>query len=266
MGMLNTGVQALIRKAHLIVLARGLPERVALCMHSLERRHHARFEECVRFFADHGYAFTDPDGLLAAADAGKRVLVSFDDNYKAWYDSLALFDRLGMRATFYVNTEPFRDRADARTIANFYERIRFLGERVPLTTAELKSIAAAGHTIGSHTHAHYTLTQMTLEQATQEVRRGKEELEQVLKTSIRHFAFPFGMRRCFNRELRDICVGRLGFATVANAIPGLQHRPQAAVDLNRSIWNFERPLDYNISSLMVDGALFERLTGRSAVG
>jgi peptidoglycan/xylan/chitin deacetylase (PgdA/CDA1 family) len=256
-------LQMLIRSAHLKLFDLGLPESVSLCLHSLEKKHHGLFEECVGFFRDQGYTFTDPSGILNGK--GRRVLVSFDDNYKAWYDSLGLLDRLGVRATFYVNSCAFRDEASESEIKAFYERLLFFGERVPLSTDELRAMDRAGHVIASHTHEHHILTELPFDRACEEMRRGKRELERVLGKPVRHFAFPFGMRWCFNPQLRDAAL-TLGFETIANAIPGLQHRAQWSHDLNRSIWNFERPLAYNVANVRVDGAVFERLTGRSAVG
>lgn len=256
-------LQGMIRSFHLSFFDRGLPRQIAFCLHSLEVRHHAAFRECVSALRNEGYSFVNPSQLVQPGPA-KRVNISFDDNYKSWFDSLPLFEELNLKVTFYVNTVALRDRVDASAIEVYYDRLQFYGERVPLSTGELRALASAGHTVATHTHSHHILTSLPLAQAKLEIREGKQQLERILGGPVGHFAFPFGMRACFSEELREYC-RELGFETVANAIPGRQHRPQTAFDLNRSVWNFERPLEYNLANLRADGALFERLTGRSAV-
>jgi hypothetical protein len=46
----------------------------------------------------------------------------------------------------------------------------------------------------------------------------------------------------------------------------MQFARQAADRIQRSLWRLDAPLDVNLDNLRVDGRLFERLTGRSAVG
>lgn len=261
---MKSQLQSAIRSVHLKIFDKGLPDQIAFCLHSLEKKHHDQFRSFVQFFKDRGYDFCNPDEFLGESSR-QRILISFDDNYRAWSDSIPLFDELKIRATFYVNTGVFRNRSSEKEIVEFYDRLLFYGERIPLSTDELISLDRAGHTIASHAHSHHILTQIDFDMAKRDIQTGKLELEQLLEKKIRHFAFPFGMRWCFNDKLRAYC-RELGFQTIANAIPGLQHTRQSAESLNRSIWNFERSLEYNLQNARVDGALFERLTGRSAVG
>ena len=72
------------------------------------------------------------------------------------------------------------------------------------------------------------------------------------------------MRRHFTPALRAACL-EYGFKTIASGIPGHLHGPSAGL-LHRTLWDLERSLDHNLQNLRIDGRLFERLTGRSAVG
>jgi peptidoglycan/xylan/chitin deacetylase (PgdA/CDA1 family) len=253
-----------IRAAHLALSRRELPKRLAFYMHSVEASDYSAFDECVTYLRDEGYRFVHLEEFLA--DAGSQLaFLSFDDNYRSWYGALPCLERLGVPATFYVNTIPLRDRASARVIADYYDRVHHRGERVPLNSIEIRSIHSAGHAIGAHTHDHAMLTAVPRREAEESISCCKQILEEILEEEIRHFSYPFGMRRHFDQRLLDYC-RRVGFQTVASAIPGLQHGGQAPFRINRTLWRLERSLEFNLENLRIDGRFFERLTGLSAVG
>jgi peptidoglycan/xylan/chitin deacetylase (PgdA/CDA1 family) len=256
-------VQRAIRAVHLRLLQKPLPEQVAIYCHSLEAREQGQLEELVLFFKENGYAFCHPDEFLEGG--ARKVMLSFDDNYRSWYEALDLLEQLQVRVTFFTNTMPIRDSATAAEITDYFDRLGHAGDRVPLSEAELKALEAAGHVIGSHTHSHHMLTGLPHEHALEEIRRGKESLEGILGHDVDHFSYPFGLRRHFNEELRSYCE-RIGFKTVSNAIPATQYRGHTAFNIQRSVWHFDRSLEHNSQNLCVDGQWFERLTGRSAVG
>lgn len=256
-------VQKAIRKVHIRFFSKALPERVALYFHSLEPKDYSAFRAMWNWFSGQGYRCVGPDEF-AVTGSGRRLFLSFDDNYSAWFKALGLFDELKVQATFYVNTFPLRDRSHSQDIQSYFDRICHTGERVTLSSDELKQIAAAGHTIGNHTYSHHQLTSLPFSEAREEIKKGKEDLENIIGTKIEHFSYPFGMRRHFSEELRAYCK-ELGFRTIANAIPALQYQEVSPFEINRSIWNLEKDLDYNLKNIQIDGRLFERLTGRSAV-
>ncbi len=256
-------LQNLVRWAHLTALNKGLPDRAAILFHDLDEDTWPAFREVVSFFRDRGYRFCDPESFLYGS-AERRVFISFDDNYRSWHRALALFDDLTVRVTFYVNLQPCRDVATPDDIRTYYDRLHFHGDRVPLSTQELRSIAAAGHTLGSHTYSHHVLTDLPQSQARQDIAKGKRALEEVLERKTEHFSYPYGMRRHFSESLMQYC-REIGCATVATAIAGLLHHLNGARTIHRTVWHLDRPLDYNIANLSVDGRLWERLTGRNAV-
>jgi peptidoglycan/xylan/chitin deacetylase (PgdA/CDA1 family) len=245
------------------LLRKPLPEQVAIYCHSLESSELSRFEQLVRFFKERDYAFCLPDELLVAGE--RKVMLSFDDNYRSWYEALDLLEQLEVRVTFFTNTLPIRDSATAAEITEYYGRLGHEGDRTPLSEAELEALEAAGHTIGSHTHSHHMLTGLPRELALDEILRGKKCLERILGHDVDHFSYPFGLRRHFDEELRGYCK-RIGFKTVSNAIPATQYRGHTPFDIQRSVWLLDQPFEHNLKNLCVDGQWFERLTGRSAVG
>ena len=261
---LRTTVQARLRRAHHRFLSRGLPDKLGVYFHPLEADDADAFAAAVGRIRAEGYRIAEtPDDFLAATEP--VAWLSFDDNFKSWYDARPLFDRLGVRCTFYTNTGVFRDRATLDQVSDFFDTIAHDGERVTLTTGELQALAADGHTIGSHTHSHPVLSALPTAEAVEEIRRSKACLESLLGRPVPHFAYPYGMRRYFDDALIPPCLD-LGITTVARAIPAMLHAPQGPVELHRSGWRFDRSVDGNLADFAVDGRVFERLTGRSALG
>jgi peptidoglycan/xylan/chitin deacetylase (PgdA/CDA1 family) len=263
-GLMNNIIQEGLRAFHVTLLNRGLRNHLAIYMHSLDRGDARRFREFAANFRELGYQFVGPDRFLQV-DGGKCVYLSFDDNYRQWYECADLLSETGITATFYVNTSVLRDRTSQTEIADYYDRINHQGERVPLSTQELLALATAGHTIGSHTRSHRVLTALEPTEAREEIWSGKKELEDILGRPVEHFSYPFGMRRHFSKELRSYCL-RIGFRTIANAIPAMQHAKQSSREIQRSSWRLDRTLAWNLEDLRADGRLFTKFTGRSAVG
>ncbi|MEL6613390.1 MAG: polysaccharide deacetylase family protein [Bacteroidota bacterium] len=264
-------IQRWIQRTHHSFLDRGMPTKVALYYHAMEAHQRPAFMLAVRMLLSEGYTpVASPDEHLR--DPEERTLwISFDDSYRSWYESRGLFDALGIRATFYTNSGVFRDRASGEEIEAYFDRLRFAGERIPLSVAELRALRSDGHVIAAHTHTHPNLGAISPEAAAEEMRLGRDGLEEVLGESIRHFSYPFGMRRNFPARLLGVAAD-LGFETVARAIPAMQHAPNETASgggprlIHRHGWRDDRSLYQNLRDLCTDGRAFERLTGRSAVG
>lgn len=261
---LKSAIQGSVRSVHALLCDRGLPNQLGIFFHSIDSADYPAFQDMILSLRKHGYSFCDPDTFCEESDE-RRVCISFDDNYRAWYDVLPLLEALDVKVTFFVNTCCFRDRASETDIAAYYDRLDFDGPRVPLSTSELRDLHSAGHTIGAHTHWHQCLTKIPESEAQADIRRGKAELEAVLGQDVAHFSYPYGMRRFFSEPLRNYC-RELGFRTVSNAIPGILHSPQSAFHLNRTLWHLDQPVPWNLQNLSIDGRHFEALTGRSAIG
>lgn len=253
-----------IRSLNLSLFRKPLPRRVAVYFHELDPGSYGAFAGMTKFFRDQDYQIASPDEFLRQ-DGLKKLFLSFDDNYISWYRGLEFLDALRIRATFYVNTLPMRDVADATIINNYYDRLKCFGDRTPINSSELRSISQAGHTVGSHGHSHLPLSEVPEAKAQEDIGLGKRILEDILGEPVYHFSYPFGMRRHFNEMLRDYCQ-RIGFRSIASARPGLQHCKQKPMSLNRSLWNLQKDLQHNISNIQVDGRIFEFFTGRSPVG
>ena len=255
-------VQSILRAIHLTALHRGLPDRLAVYLHSLEPSDHDAFCALIEELGARGYRFVRA-GDYAGPTTGRVAFISFDDNYRAWHDSLSLFDALGVRATFYVNTLPWD--ASPRVLDDYYDRLAHGGDRAPLTAEAARELHAAGHEIGAHGHRHLYMSRVSPDEARRDIDENRQRLQEAIRAPVRHFAVPFGVRRAFDRGLESHCA-RVGLRTVAYATPGLLHRPFDGFHLHRSGYEFGRTQADNLRSFGVDGHVFVALTGRSPVG
>ena len=258
---MKRAVQSALRRLHLAALRRPLPARVALCFHAVEAEDVERFRECLSYWRARGYAFTDA-GEFCAPGPGRRLLLSFDDSYQSWLGLLPALDEFGARATFFVNTCAFRDRAEPRAVEAYFDRIAHRGERRSLATRELRELAAAGHQVGCHGHSHTALSRVSREELGVEIDDSRRLLEAIVERPVRDFAFPFGRRRHFSRALRAHCLAQ-GFRSIASATPGLLYARSRPDAIQRTPWNFRRDLCGNLDTLRIDARLVERLTGRT---
>ena len=67
-----------------------------------------------------------------------------------------------------------------------------LTDDLMMTTEQLKALHATGMEIGGHTARHPIIAKLNADVVRQEIRAGKEFLEQTLNTGIRLFAYPNG--------------------------------------------------------------------------
>ena len=250
-----------------------LPHRLALYFHELEPAQYDAFRAGMTHLKELGYRSVGPAQYIGYGAAGghgspndRIIFVSFDDNYRSWHRALPLLAALNITATFYTNTLPLRDECDETVCARYFDRIAFYKDRSALSKAELREIHDAGHEIGCHTHSHYPLATLPRDKWEEEILGCKRRLEDLTGAPVRHFSYPFGMRRFMPRPVMAYCLEN-GFETIAHGIPCMLHdhniRPH---EIHRSGWRLDRSIAHNIANLEIDGCLFERLTGRSPIG
>ena len=261
---INKSIFKTIWKFNRLFFAKELPIKIAVAFHQLERHHYEAFILFVNYFRNLGYSFCSPDNFIKE-DRIKKIFVSFDDNYYSWFSALDLFDFLDLKCTFYINTLPVRDLTSNEKIEEYFSLFKYKGERKSLSSQEIREIGKRGHIVGSHTHSHVNLTSLPETSAKYDIQFGKQSLEDITGEEVKHFSYPYGMRRYFNEKLRRYCL-EIGFQTIANAIPAMQYVHQMPSNINRSPWVLDMPLDYNVANIKIDGHFFEHLTGRSAVG
>jgi peptidoglycan/xylan/chitin deacetylase (PgdA/CDA1 family) len=141
----------------------------------------------------------------------KTCVITFDDAYlNVWENAYPTLHELGMTATLFVVTgaiggENTWDRPCERRI-------------LPLMNEDqLRHAQAEGWELASHTHTHPHLDQLDTASALEEIRKGKEELEQRFHTSVTTFCYPYGH---LNQETPDL-VRQAGFQGACTTQSGI---------------------------------------------
>ena len=124
----------------------------------------------------------------------------------------------------------FDDGPSATTTPRLLDQLRELGVRVtffvvgqnianPQGLAIIKRIADEGHQIGNHSYSHANLTQLTVAQIKQEIKR-TEDLIELLDNGVKLFRPPYG----FHNALVDQTVMDLGYKSVLWNVSSLDWR------------------------------------------
>lgn len=141
----------------------------------------------------------------------RGVALTFDDGYADFYDrAMSVLTSYGLSATVFVATGWVEDCARPAT------------KRRPgrmLSWRQIEEMAAAGIEIGSHSHGHPQLDQVSTGRLREELGTSKRELEQRLGREIRGLAYPYGYS---NARVRAVA-GEVGYGyafAVGNAVAG----------------------------------------------
>ncbi len=156
------------------------------------------------------------------------VCITFDDGYADnMRFALPLLLRQQIPFTYFVSTDyvlggsPFpHDVAAGRPWA-------------PNTLAQLRELAAAGVDIGGHTRGHVDLGGMlTADKLFDEIAGCKRELEQVIDTDVRFFAFPYGLHGNLSSAAFRVAL-TAGYEGVCSAYGGYNFPGDDAFHLRR---------------------------------
>lgn len=176
----------------------------------------AQLEEDLRRLADAGFRFVSldecADRLSGVGQLPPRsIAVTFDDAYASVLsDGLPILLRFRVPATIFAIVS--RVGGDNQWPGQ-WRSIR----PMPLASAQqLRDLADAGMTIGSHSLSHPVLTEVNPDVLRRELEQSADQLEQMLGRPIRHFAYPYGVRGA-----REVAAARRRFRTAVNATPGL---------------------------------------------
>jgi peptidoglycan/xylan/chitin deacetylase (PgdA/CDA1 family) len=117
-----------------------------------------------------------------------------------------------------------------------------------LTHDEIRQVADGGLVeVGAHTVAHPVLSAITAAEQTDEIHRGKIQLEEILEQPVVSFAYPYGTRDSYSAETVKI-VREAGFVCACSNFTGVVQPKTDIFELPRFVvrdWNgdeFERRL------------------------
>lgn len=193
-----------------------------------ERKAFARQLKFLRRYGD----FIGIDDAVAALQSpggigGRYFCVTFDDGFKNWFtNAVPILKDLEVPAAFFLPTKYIGLDLDAdwEQIEPFYKRswTKYPGYFEFLNWDECRRMAAAGFTIGSHTHTHPRLTSLQPTEAELELSISKQTIETQIGQPCRHFCCPWGKpKRDFDPALHPEMARRLGYASFLTGADGL---------------------------------------------
>lgn len=171
------------------------------------------------------------DGFFSVAETAAKILAADRIPFAAFVNKTAmLHDQLWIsNIILYKNDKVYLQKLFNRLNDSSvsYEQfaadpIRAVGERVTfdedfreiylypakekekktyLDTEDVKHLHDEGVLIGSHTTDHYRLNKCTEDELFAQINDNKQFLDELLKTKIEHFAFPFGKKEDYNEQV-----------------------------------------------------------------
>lgn len=203
---------------------------LVLCYHGISERwpadiaiRPAQLEAQLRSLVDQGYRGATFHQAVHDPPAARVLSVTFDDAYRSVIElGLPVLRRLGLPGTVFVPTgfagvdEPMAWPGIDHWLGSPYE-----SELMPMSWAELASLASAGWEIGSHTHTHHRLVELSDSDLTEELVRSRRECESRLGLHCRSLAYPYGAED----ERVVQATGVAGYAA-AGALPDSHHEPR----------------------------------------
>jgi peptidoglycan/xylan/chitin deacetylase (PgdA/CDA1 family) len=154
--------------------------------------------------------------IRAGCNTRPAISITFDDGYADNCTfALPLLIERNIPVTYFVTTHhPLNNQA-------FPHDVRLGTELAPNSIESLQALAHAGIEIGGHTRMHVDLGNVSDSDVLfDEVVDATRELESLLETSIRYFAFPFGQLNNLNPAVFQL-LKENGFAGVCSAYGGM---------------------------------------------
>lgn len=116
----------------------------------------------------------------------KPVVITFDDAFLNIIEyAKPVLDEINYKAVVFVVVNAI-DRY------NFWDKGKNAGKLKCMSKGELKYLLMSGWEIGSHSLNHYDLTDINLKNLKKEIKTSKEKLENLLRTEIISFCYPYG--------------------------------------------------------------------------
>jgi peptidoglycan/xylan/chitin deacetylase (PgdA/CDA1 family) len=143
------------------------------------------FEMHMKFLYENGYHLVDLHNLpnyftKSAAEANKRVVISFDDGFKDFLtDAFATLQLYGFSATVFLPTGFMGEKG-----------LKFKGKEC-LSWENVRDLHAKGIQFGSHTMNHLMLYGREDSEIESELARSKEKIEMEIGTPIGSFSYPY---------------------------------------------------------------------------
>lgn len=132
-----------------------------------------------------GLSMRELEPYLRGDKRGKVVGITFDDGYENnLHYALPTLQAYGFTATCYGVSSLLGG-------TNAWDRGK-VAEKPLMTRQDWQAWTAAGMDVGSHTRTHAKLTELTADDARDQISRSRLELEQAIGCEVKHFCYPYG--------------------------------------------------------------------------
>ena len=210
-----------------------------------------RFEAQMRHLRESRTRLLTLDEIADAFDGRDRwpdggVAVTFDDGFaETFANALPVLARHRIPATMFA----VADRAGA---SNDWMSSRGFPSRRLMSAAELREMAAAGISIGSHTRTHPRLPEIDPAAKRDEIRVSKDCLEEMIGRSVTAFAYPYGL---FDDDAR-LAVQEAGYRAACSTRSGFNGPDVDRYLLRRievygrdNLWQFRQKLKFGANEV-----------------
>lgn len=188
--------------------------------------------------------FIGVDDAVAALQApggigGRYFCVTFDDGFRNCFtNAVPVLKESNVPAAFFLPTKYIGLDLDAdwEQIEPFYDRsyLGYGGYFDFLNWDECRQMAAAGFTLGSHTHSHRRLTSLQPAEAEEELSRSKQIIETQIGLPCRHFCCPWGrLGHDFDPALHPRMAQKSGYSSFLTTEYGFNLPGRSAFDIAR---------------------------------
>jgi peptidoglycan/xylan/chitin deacetylase (PgdA/CDA1 family) len=213
----------------------------------------------------HNYHVVPLDEILGrleksphAPDGSRPLLaITFDDGYADNSEIAApILKEMELPATFFITTEYMGTRRRFPWDNGIEPQPRMM------TWRQVRELAQAGFSIGSHTCNHVRLSQCDPKLRRRELVQSRQTLEQQLGQPVLDFAYPFGGASDCRSEDRD-AVREAGYRSCLSCHGGLVHWQQSPYRLqricvspryHRNVSAWERQYRHAVQSLLLISA------------
>lgn len=139
----------------------------------------------LRLLGYQGLSMRDLEPYLKGEKQGRVVGITFDDGYQNnLLNALPVLKKNGFTATCYGVSSMIggTNRWDHGIVA----------QKPLMTIEDWQTWRDAGMDVGSHTRTHADLSQISADEAREQIAGSKKELEEMLGCEARHFCYPYG--------------------------------------------------------------------------
>jgi peptidoglycan/xylan/chitin deacetylase (PgdA/CDA1 family) len=153
-----------------------------------------RMERQLESLVNRGYRGATFTAAVTERSHEHTIVVTFDDGYSSVRSLAApILARLGLPGTVFVTTQ-FVGSDEPMSWPGIEQWLngQWANELLPMDEGELRALADSGWEVGSHTHTHPYLPELTDSALREEMEQSKQALERVLQRTCSAVAYPYG--------------------------------------------------------------------------